>query len=90
MRFEYFRDDDGVRVGGVRPGNPLQFGHAGNFWALAAGLNWTPHANFIIRPEVRYDWYDGINLTGNDPFDTDNPPGDDEQLLAAMDVIFLW
>ena len=90
MRFEWFRDDDGVRVGAVRPGNPLEFGHAGNFYAIAAGLNWSPHANFIVRPEVRYDWYDGENLTGNQPFDTDNLPGDDEQLLAALDVIFLW
>jgi hypothetical protein len=90
MRFEWFRDDDGTRVGAVRPGNPLEFGHAGNFYAVSAGLNWSPHANFIIRPELRYDWFDGENLTGNDPFDTDNLPGDDEQLLAAMDIIFLW
>jgi hypothetical protein len=90
-RFEWFRDDDGARVGAIRPGNPLPpGGFAGNFWALSAGLNWSPHANFTVRPEVRYDWYDGDTLTGVQPFDTDNPPGDDEQLLAAIDFIFLW
>jgi len=90
LRAEWFRDDDGARVGAVRPGNPLQpGGFAGNFYAISAGLNWTPHANFIIRPEVRYDWYDGISLNGPEPFDTDNAT-DDEQALAALDVIFLW
>ena len=91
MRFEWFRDDDGARVGAIRANNPLSSGgFAGNFYGISAGLNWSPHANFIVRPEVRYDWFDGETLTGNDPFDTDNPPGDDEQLLAAMDIIFLW
>jgi hypothetical protein len=90
-RFEWFRDDDGARVGAIRANNPLApGGFAGNFYALAAGLNWSPHANFIVRPEVRYDWFDGETFTGNQPFDTDNAPGDDEQLVAAMDVIFLW
>jgi hypothetical protein len=91
-RFEWFRDDDGARVGGVRPGNPLSpGGFAGNFYDIALGLNWTPHANVLVRPEVRWDWYDGDILAGaNGPFDTDNFPGDDEQMLAALDVIFLW
>jgi len=92
MRFEWFRDDDGARVGAIRANNPLSpGGFAGNFYDLALGLNWTPHANFIVRPEVRYDWFDGDILPGsNGPFDTGNAPGDDEQLLAAMDIIFLW
>jgi hypothetical protein len=91
-RFEWFRDDDGARVGAVRPGNPLAAGgFAGNFYDIALGLNWSPHANIMVRPEVRWDWYDGDILAGsNGPFDTDNPPGDDDQMLAAIDVIFLW
>jgi len=91
-RFEWFRDDDGARVGAVRPNNPLSpGGFAGHFYAISAGLNWSPHANFIVRPEVRYDWFDGEILAGsNGPFDTDNDPGDDEQAVAAIDVIFLW
>jgi hypothetical protein len=92
LRAEWFRDDDGARVGGVRANNPLSLGgFAGNFYEVTAGLNWSPHANFTIRPEIRYDWYDGEILPGNNgPFDTGNAPGDDDQLLAAVDVIFLW
>ncbi|MEX2175987.1 MAG: porin [Pirellulaceae bacterium] len=90
-RFEWFRDDDGARVGGIRANNPLPVGgFAGNFYETSVGANWTPHANLIVRPEVRYDWYDGETLTGRQPFDTDSLLGDDEQLLAAIDFIFLW
>jgi len=45
-----------VRVGGIRPGQTIPTsGFAGNFYNLTAGLNWTPHANIAVRPEVRYD-----------------------------------
>ncbi|MEN0109331.1 MAG: outer membrane beta-barrel protein, partial [Planctomycetota bacterium] len=27
-----------------------------SYQALTMGLNYRPHANFVIRPEVRYDW----------------------------------
>ena len=50
MRFEWFRDDDGARV---VAGNP------GDYYELTAGLNWKPHANLTIRPELRYDWFEG-------------------------------
>lgn len=70
MRFEWFRDDDGARV---IPGNP------GDYYGLTAGLNWKPHANLTVRPELRYDWFQG---TGT-PF----AGGNTDQFSGGFDVI---
>lgn len=86
-RFEWFRDDDGVRVSGVRPGNPNVGSFAGNFYAITAGLNWTPTTNLVVRPEIRYDWYESGNFGGALPY---NDGSDADQFLAAFDVIYLW
>jgi hypothetical protein len=32
-------------------------------YALTTGLNYRPHANLIIRPEIRYDWVRGATST---------------------------
>jgi hypothetical protein len=93
LRAEWFRDDDGVRVGGIRPGNPLPVAavdpsFAGNFYEITAGLNWTPHANITVRPEIRYDWYDGEEAPGGiRPFDDGSRT---DQFLYGLDVIVLW
>jgi hypothetical protein len=77
-RFEWFRDDDGVRVA---PGN------AGNYFEMATGVNWKPHANFMVRPELRYDWYQGtVGAVGN-PFNNGNATS---QLSGGCDVIFTF
>lgn len=88
-RVEWFRDDDGVRVGGVRPGQTIPTsGFAGNFYNLTAGLNWTPHANITVRPEVRYDWYDGLAAPGGiEPYDDGTRT---DQFLYGVDLIVLW
>ncbi len=87
-RFEWFRDDDGVRVGGIRPGQTIPTsGFAGNFYEVTAGLNWSPHANITVRPEIRYDWYDGEPAGGVDPFDDGSRT---DQFLYGLDVIVLW
>jgi hypothetical protein len=87
-RAEWFRDDDGFRVHGIRPtsgtdtGNPTGY-NAGNYWEVSLGLNWTPHSNLIVRPEVRYDWFDGQG----------NPFGDGQdksQWVGGFDAIVLW
>lgn len=94
LRVEWFRDDDGARVAGV--GNVIQSakgwlgapGFAGNFYEVTAGLNWRPHANFVFRPEIRYDWYQGTqNLAGDYPFDGGTKK---DQLLLAVDMIFTY
>jgi hypothetical protein len=76
-RIEWFRDDDGVRV---------IAGNAGNYYEMAAGLNWKPRANFLIRPEVRYDWYDGTTV-GGDPFNNGTAI---TQLAGGCDIIFTY
>lgn len=84
LRAEWFRDDDGARVVGVRPGNDTPGGHAGHFYNITAGLNWTPNVNLTLRPEVRWDWFDGSNAI-DEPFD-----GHDNQFTVGMDAIVIW
>ncbi len=31
-------------------------GEATSFYELTGGLNYRPHANVVVRPEIRYDW----------------------------------
>jgi hypothetical protein len=63
-------------------------GFAGHFYETAFGINWKPNANWIIRPEIRYDFYDGdANGAGNQPFDDGTS---DEQWLMAFDIITLF
>jgi hypothetical protein len=89
-RIEWLRDDDGVRIAGVGnvvPGKgwPALPGFAGNFYELTLGLNWRPHTNLLVRPEVRWDWYDGTrNLAGELPFDDGSS---DHQFTFATDMI---
>ncbi len=45
-RVEWFRDEDGVRVG---------FG-SNSFFAFTGGVNWSPLPWLKVRPEVRYDF----------------------------------
>jgi hypothetical protein len=89
LRAEWMRDDDGVRIAG--PGNIPGvyawngFGFAGNFFDITAGLNWRPNANWVIRPECRWDWYDGLaNPNGDLPFDGGN---EDDQFTFGVDAI---
>jgi hypothetical protein len=58
-RFEWFQDTDGTRVGLNRPANPNKPPLSGNFFSLTVGPNWLPTENLLIRPELRWDFYDG-------------------------------
>jgi len=91
LRIEWFRDDDGTRVLGV--GNlPAHAwiaapGFAGDFTELSLGLNWKPKANITVRPEARWDWYDGPNNPNAPyalPFDDGNSS---HQFTLAADLI---
>jgi hypothetical protein len=89
-RAEWFRDDDGVRVTGLQPGNPIRGDHfPGNFWEVTCGSNFRPNSNVTVRHEFRYDWYDGMisPLSGNLPFDDGS---DGKQFTLAMDVIWTY
>lgn len=86
-RFEWFRDDDGFRVAGVRPGNPIGTGFAGNFYEWTFGANWTPTTNLTVRPEFRYDWYDNADFTTPLPY---NDGTDSYMITGAVDVVYVW
>ena len=65
-------------------------GFEGNFYEVAYGLNYKPagNSNLILRPEIRYDWYDGrANALGNQPYDDGT---DDSQFLYGFDAIYLY
>ncbi|MBN1851821.1 MAG: porin [Pirellulales bacterium] len=91
LRVEWLRDDDGVRIAG--PGNIPGVrawdgrGFAGHFYEVTAGLTWQPHPNVIFRPEVRYDWYDGLAGPTGLPFDDGTR---DDQFLFGMDLILTY
>ena len=93
VRAEWLRDDDGVRVAG--PGNiPGVYawdgrGFPGDFYEVTLGLNWRPNGNWLVRPEVRWDWFDldgPLGPTGL-PFDGGN---EDDQFLFACDAILTF
>jgi len=84
LRMEWFRDEDGTRVTGLGAGNLAQGPFAGDFYEITAGLNWKPHANITVRPEVRWDWFDPRGSTSNHPYDS----GDrNSQFLFGCDLI---
>ncbi len=94
LRAEWLRDDDGMRVAG--PGNIPGVrawdgaGYAGNFFGVTAGLSWRPTGNWLIRPEVRWDWYDGLASPkpGNAlPFGNGDS---DNQTTVAVDAILTF
>lgn len=68
VRFEWFRDEDGSRVG-----------VSDHFFAVTAGVNYSPLSWLMIRPEVRYDW-----ATEGNPYDNGS---DDDQFLISADAI---
>jgi len=97
LRFEWFADNSGFLptgalngkpVTGFRPGNalfgvPLQ----GDFYELTAGLNWKPNGNWIIRPEIRWDWANASGPAGEKPY---NAGLSSDQFTAAVDAIFTF
>jgi hypothetical protein len=97
LRFEWFRDQDGTRVGGI--GEPHgwalgpdlannQTGWAGNFYELTAGVNWKPRERLIVRPEVRWDWYNGSpDGLGRLPYNTGERSS---QFTFATDLIIKY
>ena len=57
--------------------------------ALTLGLNYRPHANVIVRPEIRWDWVEGDQASlalADISFLEDN----DSQSTFGIDTIFLF
>lgn len=89
-RLEWFHDDDGFAVTGLRPGNPLVGNFfAGDFYELSLGLNYKPNGNWNIRPELRYDWFNATsaNVGSQDPYDNNTAR---QQFLFGLDAIYQW
>ena len=94
LRFEWARDEDGSRIAGI--GNAIgsskgwrgQPGFAGSWYDATVGLNYRPHPNVVVRPEVRWDWYHGSpNVAGQLPFDHYQATS---QFTTAMDMIITF
>ncbi len=75
-RFEWYRDEDGVRVGQATA-------DAGSYYDATLGLNWKPHPNLTVRPELRWDWFDGSQL----PFDNGT---EDDLFTFGVDAVFTY
>lgn len=72
VRFEWFRDEGGTRV----------TGQSDHFFAMTAGLNYSPFTWLTLRPEVRYDWT--VNTT---PYIDGTQ---DDQVLISADAIITF
>jgi hypothetical protein len=75
INFEWFRDNNGVRVGSALPtlsssttaaagvaGTPLRASYIGNFFQVTFGPKWQPQKNFFVRVNARYDYFQGDAL----------------------------
>jgi hypothetical protein len=79
-RVEWFRDEQGTRVGLTQPSNPNKAPLPGSYMSWTVGVNWTPLTNVLIRPELRWDTYHGTAK----PFDDGQRK---YQLLLGLDAI---
>lgn len=88
LRFEWLRDDDGVIVHGPPAAAGIRawpgFGYAGDFYELTAGLSWRPNANLVVRPECRWDWFNGLPGPVGFPYDDG---ARDNQFTFGVDAI---
>jgi Putative beta-barrel porin-2, OmpL-like. bbp2 len=100
LNFEWFRDQGGYRVGTLLPTLTYptskarglasdRYGYVGNFYQLTFGPKWTPTKSLFIRPNVRFDWFDGIasNPGSLQPFGNGNRKN---QVLIGADVGLLY
>lgn len=79
-RVEWFRDEDGTRVGLTEPSNPNKAPLPGSYASWTVGANWNARPNVLIRPELRWDSYQGSAK----PFDDGTKT---YQLLLGLDAI---
>ena len=58
--------------------------------ALTLGVNYRPHANVIVRPEIRWDWANLDQAAFNAAGATLLENNDEEQTTFGIDTIFLF
>jgi hypothetical protein len=66
-------------------GNRAGGGFTGDFWGYTFGFNLTPTDNITLRPELRFDVFDGP--LGQLPYDAGESS---YQTTAGLDAIILW
>nr|WP_231603637.1 outer membrane beta-barrel protein [Neorhodopirellula pilleata] len=86
-RFEWWHvDSNSVGLGGVT-GAPSA--DDVDVYALTFGLNYKPHSNVVMRPEIRWDWVDtSAAALAATPISLEDR--DDSQFTFGMDTIFLF
>jgi len=84
VRLEWMRDDNNVRI--IPAGG---FVEGANYWAVTVGLNYSPHPNLLIRPELRWDWSD-MDLRAIDLVGAYDDFSDKNQFTAAVDAIIAF
>jgi putative OmpL-like beta-barrel porin-2 len=102
LRYEWFRDEEGFRVGGFLgsthqpyPAGSLRglalerSGYPGSFYEVTFGANYKYSANTMIRPYVRFDWFSGTSLGGPTLRPFDGGTGNSQTLIGA-DVILTF
>ena len=82
FRYEFFTDQNGTRVTNVPAG---WANVAGTWQELALGLNWRPTDHMILRPEVRWDWFNPSGAGA--PAGPFNDGVDRDQFLFGVDLI---
>jgi hypothetical protein len=87
LRWEWFHDEDGTRVRGLGEGNLATGPFVGDFYELTLGLNWRPHGNITVRPEIRWDWFDEDLPGPVQPYDSGQSS---DQFMFGCDMIVLF
>ncbi len=80
-RVEWFRDDDGARVVGLRSGAG---GVPANYFEVSLGANVEVLSNLMFRPEIRFDYQDLIKGGKNKAF---NGGLDSSQVVSSANLI---
>jgi hypothetical protein len=78
-RFEWYQNE----------GVYTNVGQQADIYALTLGLNYKPHANVMVRPEIRWYWVDNnaaVLAAGN----TVTQDGTDDQTTFGVDTIFTF
>lgn len=77
VRAEWFDDNNGVRVTGI----------PGSYYQMTFGLNWSPCNCMMIRPEIRWDWFDAKEGFSSNVYGAGTA---DSIFIGACDIIFSY
>jgi len=85
FRYEWFSDDDGVRVAGLGYPKGIDLRAVPAHWQeVSFGLHYKPNANVLLRTEVRWDWVEPLVVVQDQPFDNFT---DGSQFLWGTDLV---